>query len=126
MKPNLLVLSIMCLAAQATAFAATFVPIVEIKGAFVKVTINADTLVVGPELIYIRQATIVSIEIWNERAKKEKAKGDFPVYVTVNTSAISTDETDGTKGLSKSYKYRFHDEVSASKFCEALVAHSKG
>jgi hypothetical protein len=121
MKPKLIVLAVVCLVAKATAFAATG-PVVEIRGAFAKVTV-ADAIGRTPDVIYFRQDAIVSIEVRKDGSGKEKA---LPVYVTVTTSAISTEGTNGSIGISKSYQYRFPDEASASRFCEALVGHSRG
>ena len=103
-----------CFAMEAVASAA-LTPVVESKGAFVKISVT-DAPAVGqmPALIYIRRDAIVSITILNGG---EKESG-LPFRVIVATSALSTE--------GKSYSYRFSDQASALKFCDAVASEPKG
>jgi hypothetical protein len=112
MELKTLVVLFACAAVEAIASAAS-VPVVESKGAFVKISIAEVS--VTPPLVYFRRDAIITITVQDGG---EKPSG-LPLRVVITTSAIEGQ-------VSKAYSYRFPDQASALKFCDAVVSEPKG
>ena len=127
MKTSLLAFLLACVISSGTAYAAKL-PTAESKNAFVKITdaekpagapVDRD----APNVLYIRKSDIVRISVVFATRSTE-----FRVIIVTSTPAAATrfDEDKLTiTNEAKAYFYNFPNEVSATAFCEAIVAAPK-